>query len=150
MQTPTNQLALTIGQCATLACVLEATVPKPGNVHRGADFEDLTYPDLVLSGIAIGPEMDRAGERRLGETVLAAVQATQRIVRGNSNLGMILYLHRWLPRRRPNNWKSVFGTSWHRSHPDDARNVYEAIRVAKPGGLGASNRRTFTVMRRRA
>ena len=64
MQTPTNQLALTIGQRATLACVLEATAPKPGNVHRGADFEDLTYPDLVLSGIAIGPVFDRAAVRR--------------------------------------------------------------------------------------
>ncbi len=30
-------------------CLLEATAPKPGNVHRGADFEDLTYVDFLLA-----------------------------------------------------------------------------------------------------
>ena len=34
---------LSIGQCASLACLLEATAPKVGNVHRGTDFENLTF-----------------------------------------------------------------------------------------------------------
>jgi triphosphoribosyl-dephospho-CoA synthase len=48
-----SKTVLGIGQCATLACFLEATAPKPGNVHRGADFDDLTYPDLIASAIMI-------------------------------------------------------------------------------------------------
>ena len=44
---------LTIGQCATLACTWEVATPKPGNVHRGADFEDLTFLDFLTSAVAI-------------------------------------------------------------------------------------------------
>ena len=32
---------------ATLACLWEATAAKPGNVHRGADFEDMTAEDFA-------------------------------------------------------------------------------------------------------
>ena len=44
---------LSIGQLATIACCLEATIPKPGNVHRGADFADtgpsfLSLPVILL------------------------------------------------------------------------------------------------------
>jgi triphosphoribosyl-dephospho-CoA synthase len=127
--------------------VLEATAPKPGNVHRGADFEDLTYPDLVLSGVAIGPEMERACERTLGETVLAAVQATRRAVTTNSNLGMILLLTPLAAAAicespldleagtRPIAAEDVCRVLSGLTR-DDARLVYEAIRLAKPGGLG--------------
>src|SRR5689334_14263820 len=83
---------LTIGQCVSLACFLEATAPKPGNIHRGSDFEDLTYSDLVTSGIIIAPTMERAVSRRVGETVLEAVQATQAAVGTNANLGMVLLI----------------------------------------------------------
>jgi triphosphoribosyl-dephospho-CoA synthase len=136
MQTPTNQLGLTAGQCATLACVLEATAPKPGNVHRGADFEDLTYTDLVLSGVMIGPEMDRAAERPLGETILTAVQATRRIVASNSNLGMILLLAPLAAATREESLQTGVPRVLQGLTRDDARLVYEAIRVAKPGGMG--------------
>jgi len=44
---------LSLGQTAQLACVLEATARKPGNVHRFADFDDLTYLDFILSALAI-------------------------------------------------------------------------------------------------
>jgi triphosphoribosyl-dephospho-CoA synthase len=146
VQTPTNQLGLAVGQCATLACVLEATAPKPGNVHRGADFEDLTYLDLVLSGIMIGPEMERAAQRPLGETVLAAVRATRRVIATNSNLGIILLLapltaaaDESFPDRmagaRPAATDGVRRVLDGLTR-DDARLVYDAIRLAKPGGMG--------------
>lgn len=147
MQTRTKQSGITVGQCAALACVFEATAPKPGNVHRGADFEDLTYTDLVLSGVMIGPEMERASERPLGETILAAVQATRRVVASNSNLGMILLLSplaaatgaessqhggAGASEASMDGVKRVLGGLTR----DDTRLVYEAIRLAKPGGLG--------------
>ncbi len=81
-----------IGQCAALACLLEATAPKPGNVHRGADFEDVTYPEFVASGIAIAPVMERAVGKPLGQTVLAAVRAARTISPTNTHLGTILLL----------------------------------------------------------
>ncbi len=126
----------TIGQCAALACLLEATAPKPGNVHRGADFEDVTYPDFVASGIAIAPVMERAAELPLGQTVLAAVQATRAMTATNTNLGTVLLLGPLaaVPRERPvqAGVAEVLG----RLSPQDARDVYAAIRLAAPGGLG--------------
>ena len=47
---------------------------------------------LGQRGVAIGPIMDRAPDTKLGRTVLDSVQATQRFVTSNTNLGMILLL----------------------------------------------------------
>ncbi len=38
------------------------------------DFHDTSYEDMLRSAIALGPELARAGERGVGETVLAAVR----------------------------------------------------------------------------
>ena len=51
-----------IAQYVTLACLLEATAPKPGNVHRGADFDDLTFADFLVSGVTIGPILAQGTE----------------------------------------------------------------------------------------
>ncbi len=45
------------GQFATLACLLEATAPKPGNVSPVACFGDMEFTDLVTSAVAIGPAL---------------------------------------------------------------------------------------------
>ena len=127
---------LTLGQCASLACLLEATAPKPGNVHRGADFEDLTYPDLIASGIAIAPEMDHAPQRPLGKTVLVAVQATRRFVSTNTNLGITLLLAPLAAAAQTEPLQDGVRRVLAALTPDDARLVYQAIRLAKPGGLG--------------
>jgi len=43
---------------AQLASVLEVSGhPKPGNVHRTQDFEDMVFEDFLISGIAIGNTM---------------------------------------------------------------------------------------------
>jgi triphosphoribosyl-dephospho-CoA synthase len=127
---------LSIGQCATLACFLEATAPKPGNVHRGADFEDLAYPDLVTAAIVIGPVMEAAQRQRLGETIFEAVKMTQETIGTNANLGTILLVAPLaaVPREEPlaPGIAKILG----QLTATDARLVYEAIRLAKPGGLG--------------
>jgi triphosphoribosyl-dephospho-CoA synthase len=125
-----------IGQCATLACFLEATAPKLGNVHRGTDFDDLKYSDLIVSAIMIGPVMENAAARRLGETVLEAVRATHDAVGTNTNLGTILLLAPLaaVPRERP--LSQGVADLLNRLGADDARLVYEAIRLARPGGMG--------------
>jgi triphosphoribosyl-dephospho-CoA synthase len=125
-----------IGLCAQLACVLEATARKAGNVHRLADFADLTYVDLLLSAAAVGPVLSMAPERRMGETVLDCVRATRRVVRTNTNLGMVLLLAPLAAvpegeQLRPGVARVLAGLD-----VEDARLVYEAIRCAAPGGLG--------------
>ena len=126
---------IAIGQCATLACLLEVAAPKPGNVHRAADFEDSTLSDYMASGVAIGPAMDDAPDSQLGRTILDAVRATQQFVTSNTNLGMILLLAPLasVPRSMP----LAQGVSDRLRELDasDAALVYEAIRLAKPGGI---------------
>ncbi len=67
-------MQLTIGQSATLACILEAAAPKPGNVHRAADFDDATLNDFLASAVAIGPAMEDASTNGVGRTVLEAIR----------------------------------------------------------------------------
>ena len=75
-----------------MACVLEASAPKPGNVHPGARFEDATYTDFVASAIAIGPVFRQAGTKRVGQVVLESVRTMRAAVGTNTNLGTILLL----------------------------------------------------------
>ena len=120
------------------ACIWEATARKAGNVHRFADFADVTYADFLVSASIAAPEIARASERPLGATILAAVRATRTAVRTNTNLGIVLLLAPLA--------KIATGTDLRRgvaevlaaATVEDSINVYEAIRTAAPGGLGAS------------
>ena len=131
---------LSIGQCAALACLLEVAAPKPGNVHRGADFDGLKFEDFLASAVAIAPVMDAAPYQPLGETVLAAVKATRAAVRTNTNLGTILLLAPLakVPRSEP--LETGVAEVLAALGPADACDVYEAIRIAQPGGLGRVER----------
>lgn len=126
----------TIGQCVALASIIEATVPKPGNVHRGADFEDVSYPDFVISALAIAPIFERAESLSVGQLVLQAVQATRQLTGANTNLGMLLLYAPLakVPRQEP----LTLGvqTVLTSLTAADAADVYAAIRLAQPGGLG--------------
>src|SRR6187399_725205 len=84
--------SFTIGTCATLAIVWEVSAPKPGNVHRGADFEDVTYIDFIAGAVVSGPIVERAAELGIGRTVREAVQATREVARSNTNLGTLLLI----------------------------------------------------------
>ena len=81
-----------IASAAQLACLLEASAPKPGNVSPGRHFHDTRYEDFLASAAAIGGAFARAGERPLGATILDAVAATSRWTRSNTNLGIVLLL----------------------------------------------------------
>lgn len=126
---------LSIGQCATLACLWEAIAAKPGNVHRGADFDGLSFVDFVASAVVIGPIVERAAERGFGPTLLDAVLATRRAVDTNTNLGMLLLMvpMAMVPREMPlaaGVVRVLAGLS-----AEDCRLAYEAIRTARPGGM---------------
>ncbi len=124
---------------AQLACLLEASAPKPGNVAPAAGFQDARYEDYLASAIAIGPAIAAAGMRPLGETIRAAVAATRQWVPSNTNLGIVLLL---APLARA---ALLLGAEPLRARLAvvlatttvlDAREAYAAIRLASPGGLG--------------
>ncbi|MEO2045674.1 MAG: triphosphoribosyl-dephospho-CoA synthase [Pirellulales bacterium] len=125
-----------VGTCATLACLWEATAAKPGNVYRGADFVDLTYADFLVSAAVIGPYLENARERGVGATILAAVRATRTAIGTNTNLGTILLLAPLavVPITQP--LATGLGGVLMRLNEADTRDTYEAIRFAQPGGLG--------------
>ncbi len=127
---------LSIGECATLACLWEATAAKPGNVHRGADFDDVSYLDFVLSAQAIGPVFDRAHELSVGQLVVQSIVATRRRVRTNTNLGMVLLLAPLAKAPHSADLPSGVAEVLRSLTRDDCHDVYEAIRLATPGSLG--------------
>ncbi|REJ66170.1 MAG: triphosphoribosyl-dephospho-CoA synthetase [Planctomycetota bacterium] len=135
--------SLSVGQAATLACLWEVSVPKPGNVHRGADFEDLTFFDFVTSAVAIAPAMEMAAGQGIGAAVLEAVRATRAAVSTNTNLGTILLLAPLAAVRSDldevtldaEQFRSQLEQTLQGLGSADAEHVYEAIRLAQPGGL---------------
>ena len=131
-----NTSGRSIGECATLACLVEAGAPKPGNVHPGADFEEMTFADLETSAAAIGPIFDKAERTGVGRTVVDAVRVTRQAVGTNTNLGMVLLMAPLASVPRDVRISEGVDSVLDALDRDDARQVYEAIRLAKPGGLG--------------
>src|SRR3989449_6615302 len=68
--------AADVATAAQLACLLEASAPKPGNVSPFASFRDATYEDFLASAAAIGPALVAAGGRSLRATIRAGGEAT--------------------------------------------------------------------------
>src|SRR4051812_7820885 len=121
-----------VSAAAQLACVLEASAEKPGNITPSHDFDDTSYEDMLRSAIALGPEIGRAGDRGIGETVLAAVRATRAVAGANTNLGIALLL---APLARAALEEVELGAVLAALSVADARAAYEAIRLAGAGGL---------------
>jgi len=125
-----------VGLRAQLACIWEATARKPGNVHRFCDFADVGYVDFLLSAAAIAPVLREAAGRRVGEIVLQCVQATRQLVGSNTNLGIILLLAPLAAIPEEEDLDSGLEAVLAGLDVEDARRVYQAIRLANPGGLG--------------
>jgi triphosphoribosyl-dephospho-CoA synthase len=125
------------GWSAAIAGVLEATAEKPGNVHPGASFPDLTYDDLVAAAVAIAPAIDAAPARPLGHTILAAVEAARSAADTNANLGIILLT---APLAAVTDHEPFDAAAVERVlarlDAADAADVWRAIGRARPGGMG--------------
>jgi triphosphoribosyl-dephospho-CoA synthase len=127
-----------VAAAGQLACLLEVSAPKPGNVSPGRHFHDTRYEDFLASAVAIGPELAAAGENPLGTTIRRAVEATLRWTRSNTNLGIVLLLAP-LARaalREGAGLRERLRTVLAETTVTDAGEVYAAIRRARPGGLG--------------
>jgi triphosphoribosyl-dephospho-CoA synthase len=138
--------ATDIAVAAQLACLLEASAPKPGNVSPGRHFADARYEDFLASAVAIGEPLAGARDRSVGATVRLAVDATARWTRSNTNLGIVLLLS---PLARAaadldrsggsGSLRDCLRAVLQATTVDDARDVYAAIRRASPGGLGRAD-----------
>ncbi|HKB05216.1 MAG TPA: RimK family alpha-L-glutamate ligase, partial [Gemmataceae bacterium] len=121
-----------------LASVWEVTARKAGNVHRQRDFADVTYTDFVHSAEAAAPEIGRAADRPLGQTILAAIRATRAVVRTNTNLGIVLLLSPLAKVPEGTDLRTGVREVLAHTTVQDASDVYAAIRLAAPGGLGTA------------
>ncbi|MFN3475978.1 MAG: triphosphoribosyl-dephospho-CoA synthase [Candidatus Methylomirabilales bacterium] len=126
-----------VSRAAQIACLLEVSAAKPGNVNRFHDFSDTRYEDFLISAVAIGRAIREAKALSVGSIVLKAIRDTRRYVSSNTNLGMVL-LFAPLAKAAVGNGKlreelhAVLSTLT----VQDTRKVYQAIRLANPGGLG--------------
>lgn len=133
------------GPCALRACMAEVLAPKAGNVHPRAEFDDSTWSDFVVSAMVTAPILDRAAELGVGTTVLECVRATREAVGHNTNLGIVLLLSP-LCAASPACEGGISPVELHdrldsvlmATTQADAEAVYEAIRLANPGGLGSA------------
>jgi triphosphoribosyl-dephospho-CoA synthase len=127
---------LPIGLCAQVACILDVAAPKPGNVSLQTPFPEMSYLDFLLSAAAIGPAMEQAPFRRVGDTILESIRATRRVANANTNLGIVLLLAPLAAVPANRDLRGGVMSVLLRSDVADARAMYEAIRLAQPGGLG--------------
>jgi len=156
-----------IAGCLELAILLEVSgYPKPGNVHRTADFPETTFEQYLASAVAIAPSFRMATEQGikvmdeeidLSEVGIGYVikDGVNRMLGsqggGNTLLGSIILLAPIaagagmikgsfsLSRLRENIKKVVEATT-----PEDAVNVYDAIALVNPGGLNKSKKLDVT------
>jgi triphosphoribosyl-dephospho-CoA synthase len=85
-----------IAGSAELAMLLEVSAtPKPGNVDRTHDFEDVTYEHFLGSSVGMFPAFRKAASegRHIGDLIVNAVQASATWQKaGNCHFGAILLL----------------------------------------------------------
>ena len=136
-----------IAKIAQIASALEVSgYPKPGNVHRTRDYDDMVFEDFVISGIVIGDTIREAcsdvdvENPKLGKYILEAVAETDKWIKNNTNLGIVMMtmpiamaaaISDDFDEIRPNVVKLMANTS-----VDDACDLYDAINIADAGGMG--------------
>ena len=125
-----------------LACLLEVSAAKPGNVTPADDFSDTTYADMVRSALALGSAFasQRARRRGVGELIADGVRATARVTDANTNLGIVLLfaplVRAAATRAAEETLRSATERVLSQLGVDDATAAFAAIVQARPGGLG--------------
>jgi triphosphoribosyl-dephospho-CoA synthase len=125
-----------------LACLLEVSAAKPGNITPAHDFADTTYADMVRSALALGPVFGRgqAIRRSVGELIADGVDATGQVARANTNLGIVLLfaplVRAAVTRGTDETLRAAVGRTLAGLDVEDAAAAFAAIASAEPGGLG--------------
>ncbi|AMK15602.1 triphosphoribosyl-dephospho-CoA synthase [Methanobrevibacter olleyae] len=152
-----------IAKLAQIASVLEVSGwPKPGNVHRTRNYDDMVFEDFIISGVVIGNtveelanqsrEIDDLSNAELGKYILQAVNETDKWIANNTNLGiMMMCIPIASAAAISNNFDEIQENVGHlmkSTTVEDAVNLYDAINVADAGGMG--NHEEFDVMSEKA
>jgi triphosphoribosyl-dephospho-CoA synthase len=161
---PNREKAKHISNCLELAMLLEVIVPKPGNVTPTASFEGTRIEHFLASAVAVESSFEKAARRgtAISENKLSISQVgIGGIIKdcaedinawqkgGNTLLGTVML---FVPLAvaagmTPAGKKFVFDFYRLRENlrlavesttAEDAVNLYEAIDVAKPSGLGGA------------
>ena len=152
-----------IAKLAQIASVLEVSGwPKPGNVHRTRNYDDMVFQDFVISGVVIGDtmeevanqakEIDDLSNAELGKYILQAVNETNKWIETNTNLGiMMMCIPIAASAAISNGFDEIqenVGRLMDATTVEDAVNLYDAINVADAGGMG--DQEEFDVMSEKA
>lgn len=136
-----------IAKIAQIASALEVSgYPKPGNVHRTRNYDDMVFEEFIISGIVIGDTIRKATKNvniknpSLGKYILDAVKETDKWIKNNTNLGIVMMtipiacataISNNFDEIRFNVVKLMKSTS-----VEDACDLYDAINIANAGGMG--------------
>ena len=135
---------MSVGNRVRVAIEAECSAIKAGNVHPHASFRDLNHQHFLIAAQAIGERIDQCYRQSVGQIVLQSVHAMMDAVSTNTSLGTILLLAPLVvatnrltddpieTRTIRESLRETLATL----NPDDSLAIYEAIRIAKPGGLG--------------
>lgn len=151
-----------IMRAAQLAAALEVSgTPKPGNVHRNADYPDTRFEHYVAGSVALGPAVREVARRgvqvgfnrigygdiHIGKSIKQAVREVRAWHRGgNTHLGISLL---FIPLAasagvviaesdgiRPNRLRSALSRIMKATTQQDALDVCDAILMADASALG--------------
>jgi triphosphoribosyl-dephospho-CoA synthase len=151
-----------ISKCLELAILFEVSADKPGNVNLTVGFEGTRYEHFLASAVAAAPFFELAAQRgiaiaegktnvrnaglgRIIKDCVASINAWQH--GGNTLLGTVILLSpiAVAAGMAPVNEEAAFDISKLRNNlkhvvesttSDDAVQLYEAINIANPSGLG--------------
>jgi len=131
-----------LAQQVQLACVLEVSAAKPGNITPAHDYADMTYADMVRSALVLGPVFARRRvmHRGVGRLIADGVEATAQVAGANTNLGIVLLFaplaRAAVNRRSDEPLRSAVERTLAELDVDDAAAAFDSIARANPGGLG--------------
>jgi triphosphoribosyl-dephospho-CoA synthase len=125
-----------------IACLLEVSADKPGNVTPRHDLPDMTFADMVRSALALAPvfETERVAAASVGELIADGVRATAAVTASNTNLGIVLLFaplaRAAVTRADSESLRGAVERVLAALDVGDAVAAFQAIVSAQPGGLG--------------
>ena len=132
----------TIQDCIIWACKKEVQSPKPGNVNSLSGGHNMQVEDFIKSAHAIAPALTTQSAS-VGQRILLAIQATQKVVNCNTNLGIVLLFAPLCvaieQAKNFNQLREQLALTLENLTLQDAEDCYLAIRLANAGGLGKEN-----------
>ena len=133
-------------QAYLLACALDVSVRKPGNVSQASPGHGMQAEQFIASAQASADPLFRAGSR-MGERIEGAVHASWAVAGCNTNLGIVLLcapialaVERCPHARTASALCKAIDAVLAAADVADTAAVYRAIAHARPGGLGQAPR----------